>query len=191
VFFLSCKLCFGLYELRPIRLRTRLLAAFLPDRAHGVLTFVAAILIIGPGGWVGFGGFVYLALALWRGVRVNLRADASGITVTNLLRRRKTEWSQVSAIRSPQETQLEPLTLQIDVRGSGLRRLWSGTSVYATLGIGKKRRREIALELAALGRTYGQGFPAGTEDEIAEQFKAGLFDNRDPETHRAWRAAHS
>jgi Bacterial PH domain len=140
---------------------------------------------------VGLGGFVYLALALWRGFRVNLRADASGITVTNLLRRRRIDWPQIAAIQSPHETSLEPLTLQIDVLGSGLRRLWSGTSVYATLGIGKERRRGIALELAALGRNYGQGIPAGTEDEIAEQFKAGLFDNRDPEAHIEWWAVRS
>jgi len=66
-----------------------------------------------------------------------------------------------------------------------------GDVVHATLGVGKERRREIALELALLGRTYGQGIPAGTEDEIAEQFKAGLFDNRDPEVHTAWWAARS
>jgi hypothetical protein len=89
------------YALRARRLRTRLLAAFFADRAHGVLTFVAVILIVGPGGWVGFGAFAYLALVCWRGFRVNLRGDASGITVMNLFRRRKIEWPQIAAIQSP------------------------------------------------------------------------------------------
>lgn len=140
---------------------------------------------------MGLGAFAYLALVSWRGFRVKLRADASGISVTNLFRRRKIEWSHIAAIRSPQESQLDPLTLEIDLRAGVLQRLWSGTSVHASLGFGKKRRREIALELAALGRTYGQGIPAGTEDEIVGQFKAGLFDDRDPEAHNKWWATHS
>jgi len=68
-----------------------------------VLTPVFAISLPGPRGWGDLLGFAALGVAIvvfcWRQANVSLRADAGGVTVTNLVVVRRLEWAEIVSVR--------------------------------------------------------------------------------------------
>lgn len=149
------------------------------------VTMVLVILIAATG-WFLLITVIYVALIEWRASRLKLHADQSGLTVVNLLRRYRIVWSEVRAIWAD-EGYPGPSAVKIE-RQRG--RLW-GVAIQATFGRGKKQRRQIALDLAELGRSYGHGFVTGDGDEVVALRRAGLWDNNDPAAHEAWWAARN
>lgn len=175
------------YELPRGRLRfltVPFASAFMP------LSVTAVLLLAANLKWLAIGAAAYLALIEVRACRVRLRADENGIVVVNLIRTKRIEWSDIrGVVVMPFAPQSTP-AVQIQLRGPGLRRALGAVSVLATVGMGKRRRHEVALKLAELGRAHGYGFVAGTFAELDEQIRDGLDGNTDPTAHQAWWDAH-
>jgi hypothetical protein len=79
-------------------------------RGQGLLRFVIApfvgmflpatvllIILLAVSGWFWLITLVYLAWIEWRASRLSLRADGSGISVVNLVRRYEIAWEKVRA----------------------------------------------------------------------------------------------
>jgi hypothetical protein len=123
----------------------------------------------------------------WRASKLALRADASGITVFNLIRRHRIPWAQVRSVLAVQGDFHDfPATVRVE-RAKG--RLW-GVDVDATLGMSRSRRREVALQIAQAGRAYGYGFGAGDVGDLEALRSAGLLEESDPAAHEAWWSTH-
>jgi hypothetical protein len=170
-----------MYEIHGKGVRRFLIVPFAGTLA--VITIVSVVLFA-VGGWFLLVGPVWLAWIEWRASRLGMRADASGITVVNLLRRYEIGWEDVRGVWAYEEN--SPAAVNVE-RSRG--RFW-GVSVQATFGLGKVRRREIALRIAELGREYGYGFPTGDGSDLDALRRAGLFDESDPAAHQAGWDAH-
>lgn len=170
-----------MYEIRGKGVRRFLIAPFAGTIA--VIT-IMSVVPFAAGGWFSLATPIWLAWIEWRASRLGMRADASGITVANLLRRYEIGWKDVRGVWAYEEH--SPAAVNIE-RSRG--RFW-GVSVHATFGLGKPRRREIALRIAELGREYGYGFPTGNGSDLDALRSAGLFDVSDPAAHQAWWDVH-
>jgi hypothetical protein len=58
---------------------------------------VLLIILLAVSGWFWLITLVYLAWIEWRASRLSLRADGSGISVVNLVRRYEIAWEKVRA----------------------------------------------------------------------------------------------
>ena len=175
----ACERCVTLqavYELRPSGIQRFILAPF-----AGLLSFVTIVLVVVSlaGGWVSLAGPIWLTWVAWRASRLKLRADASGVTIVNLVRRYEIRWPDVRGSWADERN--DPPAVIIERRRG---RFWH-VAVHATFGLGKERRRQIALEIAALGREFGYGFPAGDEWDL-DVLPEALFHASDPALHQAW-----
>jgi hypothetical protein len=128
-----------MYEIRGKGVRRFLIAPFAGTIA--VIT-IMSVVPFAAGGWFSLATAIWLAWIEWRASRLGMRADASGITVANLLRRYEIGWKDVRGVWAYEEH--SPAAVNIE-RSRG--RFW-GVSVHATFGLGKQRRREVALRIA-------------------------------------------
>jgi Bacterial PH domain len=148
---------------------------------------ITLVILLAAGGWFLLPAPLWLSWIEWRTSRLRLRADASGITVVNLVRRHEVRWEQVRGVWAEGSDFHDfPATVTVE-RSKG--RLW-GVRLHVTFGLGKKRRRAVALRIAEVGRAYGYGFPTGEPSDLEALHCAGLFDESDPELHQAWWDAH-
>lgn len=175
-----------MYDLRK---RSTLRFLIAPFGGMFLIATVLLVILMAASGWFWLIALLYFVWIEWRASRLGLSADESGITVVNLLRRYKVAWEEVRGIWAD-EGYPGPAAVRIERRRG---RLWS-VSIHATFGLGRKRRRSIALRLAELGRAYGYGFVTGDGAEVVELRKAGLWEVTDPAAHQAWwdaRAPHA
>jgi hypothetical protein len=164
------------YELRGHRLRF-LIVPF--TGSFSPVTILLLVLLLASA-WFWLVFLVYLAFVSWRASRLRLAADPSGITVVNVVRRRKVAWPEISGIWAD-EGWPGP-SVRIERHRGRLR----SVGVNATYGYGREGRRSIALRLAELGRTYGYGFVTGDAADLEELRKAGLWNETDPAVLQAW-----
>jgi hypothetical protein len=174
----------GVYEVRGEGVRRFLFAPFAGMLA--VITIVSVILF-GAGGWLLLPAPIWLAWIGWRTSRLRLRADASGIMIVNLVRRYEIRWPEVRYV-SAHEGDFHDFPATVTV-GRRKGRLWS-VRVHATLAFGKRRRREVAVQIGELSRAYGYGFPTGDAADFKALHRAGLLEDSDPAAHQAWWDAH-
>lgn len=148
---------------------------------------IVSLILLAAGGWLLLAAPIWLAWIGWRTSRIRLRADASGIMIVNLVRRYEIGWPEVRSVSAVDGDFHDfPATVTVERRKG---RLW-GVPVHATFGLGKRRRRAVALQIAELGRGYGYGFPTGDAGDLEALHRAGLFEEPDPAPHQAWWDAH-
>jgi len=150
-----------------------------------ITTFVVlglALLSLAVGWWLTLTvALGYFALVAWRGARLRIRADPSGVSVVNVFRSYSIPWSEVHAIWTDEEWAAP----QKIVVGRRRGRLWA-VDVHASLGLGAVRRRAAAFALAEVGWAHGYGFAAGDVDDLMALHEAGLLEETDATAHRAW-----
>jgi hypothetical protein len=157
------------YEVRGRPLLRCLIA---PIGGGGILIpacFIALILVV-VGGRVTVAAIAFLALYEWRAYALALRADANGIYVKNFFLRHRIPWRDVRGIWAPERAGSRELipTLSIERRNS----VFFSVSAYATLGLRREERRQIARELIGLARQNGYEVPGGSESEVNAQLEA-------------------
>jgi hypothetical protein len=161
-----------MFEVRSSGIRPYLWAPF--AGLHAPVTFLSWILAV-TSGWFVPVAAIWIVGIEWRASRLRLCADASGITVVNYFRRYKFDWRDVRGLWAGEIVRVE-----------GRRGYLSGVNVHVTNQLSKARRREVALRVAEVGRTYGYGFPTGNNDDLDALRAAGPFDETDPEAHQAY-----
>jgi hypothetical protein len=161
-----------MFEIRSSGIRPYLIAPF--AGLHAPVTFLSLILLAASE-WFLLVAVIWLVGIEWRASRLRLRADESGITVVNYFRRYEIDWREVRGLWAGAIVRVE--------RRRG--RLW-GVDAHVTARLSKLRRREVALRIAEVGRSYGYGFPTGDNEDIDALRRAGLFDETDPEAHQAY-----
>lgn len=162
-----------MFEVRSSGIRRYLIAPF-AGLFHAPVTILSFILVAASG-WFLLVWVIWIVGIEWRASRLRLCADASGITVVNYFRRYEIHWRDVRGLWAGDIVRVE--------RGRGY---LSGVNVHVTTQLSKARRREVALRVAELGRSYGYGFPTGDNDDLDALRRAGLFDETDPEAHEAF-----
>jgi len=160
------------FEVRSSGIRPYLIAPF--AGLHAPVALISWILVAASE-WFLLVGVIWIVGIEWRASRLRLRADASGITVVNYFRRYEIHWRDVRGLWAGGIVRVE--------RRRGY---LSGVNVHVTRQLGKLRRREVALRIAEVGRSYGYGFPTGDNDDIDALRRAGLFDETGPEAHQAY-----
>jgi Bacterial PH domain len=154
------------YELRERPLLRCLLSPF---ENGGVLTaFLGALGFLFAGGWITAGAALYVVVFEVMSYRIRLRADESGIVVTNRFFRHRIPWGLISTVSSSDRTWPVFLpTVEITPGKASL-----SVSVRATMGMSRARRREVALELVDLARQYGHEILGGSLAELDAQLRA-------------------
>jgi Bacterial PH domain len=158
------------YELRERPWLRCLLSPF--ETGFTSALFLGAVGLLFVGGWIAAGAGCYLLVFELMSYRIRLRADESGIEVTNRFFRHRIPWSLVEAIDAhdgPADLFVWIPTLQITPGSTML-----GISVGATMGMRKARRREIARELVEIARERGSKVIGGSNAEVAAHLEADV-----------------
>ena len=157
-----------MYEVRG---RALLRCVIAPIGGGGILMpacFVALILLL-VGGWVTVGAASFLVLYEWRAYSLALQGDARGLYVKNFFLRHEIAWRDLRGVWAPDRGgsgELIP-TLRIERRHS----VFFSISAYATLGLRREERRQIAGDLVGLARQNGYEVIGGSEAEVSAQLK--------------------
>ena len=156
-----------MYELRERPLLRCLLSPF--ENSLGFTLFVAAFYLLRAGGWITVGAAAYLVFFEVMSYRIRLRADESGIEVTNRFFRDRIPWALVVAVAAPDRGDFGNFipTVVITTGKASI-----SISVCAAMGMRRARRREVALALVDVARQHGYEIVGGSQAEVAAQLRA-------------------
>jgi hypothetical protein len=161
-----CVTLFDVYKFEGRPALRCLLAPF--AEGFALVSCLIAVLLLAVGGWRSLAGASWIALFEFRTLRASLRADSTGLVVTNRFVRHRISWEDVRGIWVPKGGfDLVP-TVRIERRHGA----WFSISVYATLGLRRERLREVALEVVALAREHGYEIVGGSEAEVEQRLDA-------------------
>jgi hypothetical protein len=154
------------YEVRERPLLRCLLSPF--ENGFVFTLFVGALSLLLAGGWIAGGAALYLVVFEVMSYRVRLRADRSGIVVTNRFFRHQIPWGLIRTVSSSERSWIVLLpTVDITPGKASL-----SVSVRATMGMSRARRREVALELVDFALQHGHEIIGGSAAEVAAQLRA-------------------